>query len=127
MGVDFTVSLGWGIVIPDGVEEKFAEKIGEAMEDGLVEYLYNTPIPGAGFVELGSYYDDGESNVKILTVPGRVQEFDAYDAPGGLWSTPNARAEPTEEQIKAVKSAAKALGIKKEDRKVVPFIGGLWH
>ena len=96
---------------------------------GVEEYLGEVWRPaGVDIVTVGSYYDSGEDNRRILAITGRYNAYDSYDAPGGLWSDLNGSvSEPTEEQIKAVKSAAKTLGIKKENRNIVPFIGGLWH
>lgn len=130
MGVEFTVYQGVGIVIPAGVAEAFVRQHDATDSYGVEEYLEDVWRPaGVDIVTVGSYYDSGEDNRRILAITGRYNAYGSYDAPGGLWSDPKGATvnEPTEEQIKAVKSAAKVLGIKKEDRKVVPFIGGLWH
>ena len=125
MGVDTSVSVGVGFLIPEDVFNRYRKTIDDHENYGDDEVLEMLSLGGSGlcFGTGGSYYDNKPMQ-HWVAVNRLTTSYNTYDIPGGVVGLD--RPVITLAEREALGAAASALGIE-GNPEVGQFMSVLWY
>jgi len=127
MGVDVSISVGFGFIIDPEVLDAYRLGLPDGEEtyggDVMEKLLQNQEQGLLGYGEGGSMYDSGENNRFWVCVSRLTDSYDVRDIPGGITMLED--ASPTGQELAALFDAALRLG----QPTTIPqrFLSVLWH